>query len=143
MRTFRCIYVNCFNRFRFLAEVSIKFLKILLFGNLRTINPEENGETRQMTLFFPSTFSTLTVYNIYFCIRKKSKFVFMGYILCFILVCKITQFRAKSYQFGEYNVLFQKIDNLRLLKIHIMFAHQGKPKNGISSQTISLHPTIS
>ena len=32
MRTLRCIYVNCFNRLRFLAEVSIKLWKMHFFG---------------------------------------------------------------------------------------------------------------
>ena len=42
MKTFRCIYVNCFNRLRFLAEVSIKFQKCTFLDNLRTITLEGN-----------------------------------------------------------------------------------------------------
>ena len=38
-----------------------------------------------------------------------------------ILVCKIPQFLAKSYQFRQLVILFQKVDTLRLLKIYIMF----------------------
>ena len=38
MRTFRCIYVNYFNRFRFLAEVSIKLQKIYFFGQFKDHN---------------------------------------------------------------------------------------------------------
>ena len=38
-----------------------------------------------------------------------------------ILVCKIPQFLAKSYRFGELIILFWKSDTLRLLKIHIIF----------------------
>ena len=70
MRTFRCIYVNCFNTVRFFAEVSTKFQKMHFLDNLRTITQEGNMETRQMTAFFSSTFSTLTVCNIHFCIWK-------------------------------------------------------------------------
>ena len=42
MRTFRCIYVNCFNRLRFLAEVSTKLKKCTSLDNLRTITQEGN-----------------------------------------------------------------------------------------------------
>ena len=60
-RPFRCIYVNCLNRLRFLAEVSTKLQKMHFLDNLRTINQERNMETRQMTPFFSSTFSNLFV----------------------------------------------------------------------------------
>ena len=60
-RPLRCIYVNCFNQLRFLAEVSIKLQKIHFLDNLRTITHEERMETRQMTPFFWSTFSNLFV----------------------------------------------------------------------------------
>ena len=60
MRTFRCIYVNCFTRIWFLAEVSEKLQKCTFIDNLRTITQEGNMETRQMTPFL-STFSTLFV----------------------------------------------------------------------------------
>ena len=39
-----------------------------------------------------------------------------------ILVCKIPQFLAKSYRFGQLIILFQKVDTLRLLKIHNIFS---------------------
>ena len=38
MRTFRCIYVNCFNRLRFLAEVSTKLQKMHFFGQFTDHN---------------------------------------------------------------------------------------------------------
>ena len=37
IRTFRSIYVNCFNKLRFLSEVSTKLQKIHFLDNLRTI----------------------------------------------------------------------------------------------------------
>ena len=73
-RPFRWIYVNFFNSFRFLAEV-IKNCTFL--GNLRIITQKGNMETRQMTQFFSCYFSALTVCNIYFWIRKYSKFIFI------------------------------------------------------------------
>ena len=42
MRTFRCIYINCFNRFRFLAKVSSKLWKCTFLENWRTITQERN-----------------------------------------------------------------------------------------------------
>ena len=38
-----------------------------------------------------------------------------------ILVCKIPQFWGKGNRFGQSIILFKKVDNLTLLKIHIMF----------------------
>ena len=72
-RTFICIYVNCFNRIRFLAEVSTKLQIVHFLDNLWTIIQEGNMETRQMTPFFSSTFSTQTVCNIHFCISYFSR----------------------------------------------------------------------
>ena len=77
-RTFRCIYVNCFNRLRFLAEVSSKLQNMHFLDNLRTITQEGSMEIRQMIPFFSSTFSNLTVCNVHFWIWKCSKFIFMG-----------------------------------------------------------------
>ena len=96
MRTFRCIYINCFNRFRFLAKVSTKLWKCTFLENLRTITQEGNMETKQMTLFSSSTFSALTLCSIHFCFWKCSKFIFMWSTLWSILVCKIPQFWAKA-----------------------------------------------
>ena len=65
IRTFRCIYENCFNRIRFLTKVSTKLQKMHFLNNLRTITQEGNMKTRQMTQFFSSTFC-----NIHSCIWK-------------------------------------------------------------------------
>ena len=61
IRTFRCIYVNCFNRFRFFAAVSTNFKKCTFLDNLQTISHEGNMETKLTTPFFSSTFSALFV----------------------------------------------------------------------------------
>ena len=45
-----------------------------------------------------------------------------------ILVCKIPQFLAKSYRFGQLIMIFQKVDTLRLLKIYIMFCPPARAK---------------
>ena len=46
MKTFRWIYVNCFNILRFLAVVSAKLQKCIFLGQFKVITWEENMETR-------------------------------------------------------------------------------------------------
>ena len=58
------IYINCFNRLRYLAAVSTELQKKSTFlENLRTITLEGNMEPRQVTPFFSSTFSVLNVHS--------------------------------------------------------------------------------
>ena len=65
-KTFRCIYISCINIFRFTAEVSTKLQKIHSFGQLKDHESEGNIITRQVTPFFSSTFSAVTVTFIFF-----------------------------------------------------------------------------
>ena len=74
IRTFRYIYVNCFKRLRFLAEVSTKLLKMPFLDNLKTIFQEGNMETRQMTPFFSSTFYALFVTFIFIFGNSQNSF---------------------------------------------------------------------
>ena len=104
-RTFRCIYVNCFNRLRFLAEVSTKLYKMHFFEQF---TQEGNMKTRQMTPFLSSTFSTGTVCNIHFCVWKQSKFIFIWSPLSSILVCKISQFWEKATSLENPSYFFMK-----------------------------------
>ena len=64
------MYVNCLHRLRIIPEVSTKLQKMHFLANLRIITQEGNMETRQMTSFFSSTFSALTVSSIHFWIWK-------------------------------------------------------------------------
>ena len=96
MRPFRWIHVNCFNRLRCLAEVSTKLQKMYFLGHFKNNNSIRILETRQMTPFFSSTISTLTVCNIHFCFSKYSKFIFMWSPLRFIMVYKTPQFWTKT-----------------------------------------------
>ena len=100
-RPFRCIYVNCFNRLRFLAEISTNLQKIHFLDNLRTITQEGSMETKQMTSFFSSTFSNLFVIFISEFENAQNSFSCWS-----ILVCKIPQFLAKSYRFRQLITLF-------------------------------------
>ena len=77
---------------------------------------------------FLSTFSAQTVCNIHFWIWKYSKFVFICSRLWSILICKIPQFSAKSYRFGQFTILFWNVDTLRLLKIYITFCSPARAK---------------
>ena len=67
---------------------------------------------------FSSTFYTLIACEIIFEFEKNSKFMSC---LWSILACKVPQFLARSYQFGQLIILFQKVDTMRLLKIYIIF----------------------
>ena len=61
------IYVNCFNRLRFLAEVSTKLQKNALFGQFKDHISGRQHETRQITPFFLSTFFCSKLFvNIHF-----------------------------------------------------------------------------
>ena len=76
IRTFRCVYVNCCNKIRFLSG-SVQNCKNTLFSTIKNQSQEGNMETRQMIRFFSSTLSPLTVCNIHFYIWKWCKFIFM------------------------------------------------------------------
>ena len=78
MRTFRCIYVNCFNNFGFLLSSAQDCKNYTLLGNLRTITQERNMETRQMAPLFSSTFFALktwlsSLYILEWCSFKQFK----------------------------------------------------------------------
>ena len=77
IRTFRSIYINCFNRLRFLAEVISKLQKMHFFGKFKDHKSERKHWNWTNDHIFSSTFSTLTVCNIRFYITKWSKFIFM------------------------------------------------------------------
>ena len=76
MRTFRCIYVNCFNNLDFLLRSAENCKKCTFLDNLQTITQVGNMETRPMTPLFSSTFSALTVWNIHFFYLKIVKIYF-------------------------------------------------------------------
>ena len=113
-RPFRWIYVNFFNSFRFLAEV-IKNCTFL--GNLRIITQKGNMETRQMTQFFSSYFSALFVTFISEFENTQNLFSYGTPLVH----SGIPQFSAKSYQFEQVIILFQKVDTLMSLKTSFVF----------------------
>ena len=78
MRSFRWIEINCFNRFRFLAEVSTNLQKMHYFGQFKDHNSRRKKGNYTNDSIFSSTFWAVTVCDIHFCIWKLSKFIFMG-----------------------------------------------------------------
>ena len=92
-------------------------------------------ETRQMTSFFSSNISDLTVYNIhiiiFITILKIHLHMVLSLVPSLILVWKIPQFLPKSYRFRQLITLFQKADTLRLLKIYIMFCQPAGAKYSV------------
>ena len=95
MRTFRCIYVNCCNRLGKIGKNAVFCL--------RAITQEGNMETRQMTSFL-FTFSTQTVYNIYF----GNRIHFYVVPLWSILVCNIPQFWEKATNLDSLSYFSRK-----------------------------------
>ena len=123
-RPFRCLYVNCFNQLRFLAEVSTELQKMHFLDNLRTITQEGSMETRQMNPFCSSSFSSLFV----IC----SNFIFMWSphpVGPFWSVKYLNLKYPKSHQFRQLITLFYKVDTLRLLTIYIMFCTPTRAKS--------------
>ena len=77
IKTFRSIYVNCFNTLRFLAEVSTKLQKMHFFGQFKDHKSERKHGNYINDPRFSSAFSALTGCDIHFYISKWSKFIFM------------------------------------------------------------------
>ena len=139
MRTFRYIYVNCFNRLRFLAEVNTDCKKDNFLDNLSTKTWQGNMETRAMTPFFSSTFSALTVFNIHFLYLKLVKIYFHVAPFCFILVSKIPQFWTKTTN-SDSPLCFSRKGHPEV--IHVMLCPPRGAKKGISSWTSNVKNLI-
>ena len=114
MRTFRYIYVNCFNRFTStFTEVSTKLHSTFL-DNLQTIILERNMEAGQMTPICSSTFSALFITFIFYLKIAKIHFDAVPPLV----------------HSGLQNIhhTFQESRHLRLLKIHIIFCSPSGAK---------------
>ena len=106
MKPFRCIYVNCFNKLRFLLR-SARCKKCTFYENLQTTTQKGNIETRQRTSFFFICFFQSNC-NIHFFIWKWSKSILLWPLLCSILVCKIHQFWPKATNSDSPSIFFRK-----------------------------------
>ena len=78
MRTFRCIYINCYNSLRFFADISKKLQKGHSFWQFKDPNSGSRYENNTNNSIFSSAFWALTVQEPHFCIWKLSKFIFIG-----------------------------------------------------------------
>ena len=56
MRTFRCIYVNCFNNLAFLLRSAENYKEFNFFGNLQTITQVETWKLHKWHQFFQLIF---------------------------------------------------------------------------------------
>ena len=86
------------------------------FRQFKDHNSGKEIENYKHDPIFWSTFSVQHACNIHFWIWKYLNSFSISLFLS-ILVCKIPQFFAKSYWFGQLIILFQKVDTLRLLKM--------------------------
>ena len=130
MRTFRCIYVNYFNRLRVLTKISTKLQKCTFLDNLRTITQEANMETRQIIHFLHLIFPL--------CLFVTLVFVFENSQNSFSYDPTFGPFWSVKYLyfgaiFGQPIKIFQKVDTLKLLKIFIMFCLPRGAKKKVSS----------
>ena len=131
MGTFRCVYVSCFNRHRFLAEVSTKLQKITFLDNLRTTIQKGNMETRLMTPFpyyFFSPKGSQKRYQLMDCCPEISNW------LRFLKIEKLGYYLSKvATMVGNKNfVLLQ----------HVEFYKSWSWERNISKQDIIHHKQI-
>ena len=154
MRPFRYMYVNSFNGLRFLAVVSTKLPKMHFLDNWMVTTQEGNMETRKIIsfffFFFHLFFSTLNACNIHFWIWNCSKFTTCGSLLCSIMVCKISQFLAKSYRLRQFIILFWKFKlyfvhlqdpNTHFFRLQLMDTHLSYSTQKVCLWNLSFSPS--
>ena len=95
-------------------------------NNLRTMTQEENIETRQMTSFFSSTFSALTLHKIHFWIWKYLKFILKWSPLWYILILKIPQFFGGNLliRTAHHNFLVSRHPEVTKNLYYVLSTHQ-------------------
>ena len=86
-------YINCFNRSRFLAEVSTNLQKMYYFCQFKGHNSGKKKLDKWPHFFIYFLSSNCSWY--YICIWKMSKFVITWSPLWSILICKIPKFLRK------------------------------------------------
>ena len=134
IKTFRSIYVNCFNTLRFLAEVSTKLQKMYYLDNLRTIIQEGSTETRQMTPFFYLLF-LLWLFVIFIFIFENGQNSF-SYGTPFGLFWSVKYFNfEQKLPIRTAHHIFLESRQPEVTKIHIMFCPRRGAKKGISLWT--------
>ena len=125
-RTFICIYVNCFSRLRFLAEVSTKLRKMNFFRQFRGHN---SGRKLDKWAYFSFPFSALTVCSIHFCIWKWSKFIFMWSPFGLFWFLKYLNFREKLPIFRAHHTYVKSIHPGVTKNSYYVLSPKGSQKN--------------
>ena len=119
-RSFRCIYVNCLNRLRFLAEVSTKLQNMHFFGQYK-----DNSSGRKhgnVTPFFSFSFSALKFY-----IWKWSKFFSCGPLLDLFWSAKYLNFGQRlPIQTAHHTLLESSHPEVTKYPCYVLWS--GEPK---------------
>ena len=126
MRSFRWIEINSFNRFRFIVEVSTNSQKMHYFGQFKDCNQEGKKEIKQMTPFFHVLFEFCLWYS--FLYLKNVKIHFHGFLLLFILVCKMSEFwRCKLWDQKFSSFCSGNIHIMESIKTVLLYLSSWKP----------------
>ena len=120
MRSFGCIEINCFNIFRFLAEVSTNLQKCTILDNLRTITWERKIESRQTTPFFHLPFVNSNCLWYSFLYLKIAKIHFHRVLLSSILVCKVLELGDVSCEIRILSRSVEETYTFRKVKIQVL-----------------------
>ena len=112
MRSFRWLEINCFNIFRFIAEVSTNFQKMHNFGWFF-----KKRKLDKWRHFFHLLFE-LCLYSFLYLIIAKIHF--HGVLLSSILICRIPEFRDVSCEMRILPRSIQKIYTLRNVKNQVL-----------------------
>ena len=112
IKTFRSIYINCFNRLRFLAEVCTKLWKMHFFGQFKDHNSGRKHGNQTDDPSFSSTFSALLFQNQYpiFCCPPFSE----NYLNPQARINKIVSKHTVDYH-PSPSQLISRIDTLKFL----------------------------
>ena len=128
IKTFRSIYVNCFNTLRLLAEVSTELQKMHFLDKLRTITQEGSTEIRQMTPFFIYFFSSIFIF-IY---ENGQKSFSCDPPFGLFWSVKCLNFE-QNLPIRTAHHIFLESRQPEVTKIHIMFCHPGGAKKKLSA----------
>ena len=128
MRSFRWIEINCFNRFRFLAEVSTNLQKCSLLANLRTITQEGKRKLGKWPHFFSSAFCALFVIFIFVFENCQNSFSWGPTLVRPFWSTKHLNFGGESSELGFCPFRFSKHTYWGNWKTRFYFSHRVENK---------------
>ena len=114
-----------------------KIAKITIFlDNLRGISQEGSMETRQITSFFSSTYSPLTVCNIHFLFENSQNSFSCGNPLRVIPICNVEKRWINVVYFNvDINNVRQRRNNIVIFNVDMN--NVGKRRNNVVKMTVS------